>query len=351
MHAAAAIDRHKSLMRALAITSKGDPVAPNTAYIDMPDIDPAPMEVRVRTEASALNHLDLWVGRGLPGVDTAYPHIGGSDGCGRIDAVGQGVDDGWLGKRVVVNAAMEQEQPGRPAGRDIVMLGEHTNGTHAECFCAPVSNMLDVGDTDPLQAAAYGLAHLTAWRMLMTKGRLQRGDQVLVTGIGGGVALAAMNIACHFECNIVVTSRHQWKLDRAKELGAAYGVIDDGADWSRAVRSATDRRGVDICIDSIGGPVHRSCIKSLARGGRLVLCGCTGGANPQTDLARIFWNQQSILGSTMGDMQEFKDSMALLIDGHLAPAIDTVFEAKDGPAAVARLEAGDQFGKLVLDWR
>jgi NADPH:quinone reductase-like Zn-dependent oxidoreductase len=338
-------------MKALAITSKGDPVAPNTSYIDIPDVDPAPLDVRVRTEASAFNHLDLWVGRGLPGVDTVYPHIGGSDGCGRVDAIGDGVDEAWLGKRVVVNAAIEREQKGRPAGRAIVMLGEHTNGTHAEAFCAPVSNILDVGDTDPVQAAAFGLTHLTAWRMLMTRGCLQRGDSVLVTGIGGGVALGALNIARHFECEVIVTSRHQWKLDRAIELGAAHAVLDEGTDWSGAVRSATGRRGVDVCIDSIGGPVHLACIKSLARGGRLVLCGCTAGANPPTDLARLFWNQQSILGSTMGDMQEFKEAMDLLIAGHLAPTIDTVFPAKDGAAALARLESGDQFGKLVLDWR
>ena len=342
-------------MKALAITAQGDPVAPNMAFADMPDIEPGPGDVRVRTEASAFNHLDLWVGRGLPGIETNYPHIGGSDGCGIVDAIGEGVDDTWMGKRVVVNAAIEQSQSGKPAGRNIVMLGEHTNGTHAEFFCAPATNVLDIGDTDPVQAAAFGLSHLTAWRMMVTKGQLQHGDFVLITGIGGGTALAALNIARHFKCTIIVTSRHQWKLDRALELGADHGVLDEGddskRDFSRAVRAATGKRGVDICVDSIGGPIHHACIKSLARGGRLVLCGCTAGANPPTDLARLFWNQQSILGSTMGDMQEMAASMALLTDDHVAPVIDQVYAASEGAHAVARMEAGEQFGKLVLDWR
>ena len=337
-------------MRALAITAQGDPVAPNAACIDMPEPQPGPGEVRVRTEASAFNHLDLWVGRGLPGIDTQYPHIGGSDGCGRVDAVGEGVDDAWIGKRVAVNAAIARPQEGRPAGRDIVMLGEHTHGTHAEAFCAPATNVLDIGDTDPVQAAAFGLTHLTAWRMLVTKGGLQRGDSVLVTGIGGGVALASMGIAKYMDCEVLVTSRHQWKLDRAVELGADHAVLDAGEDFSRAVRTATGGRGVDVCIDSIGGPVHVPCIKSLARGGRLALCGCTAGANPATDLARLFWNQQSVLGSTMGDMEEFADAMALLTGGHVMPVIDQVYAAEDGAVALARLEAGEQFGKLVLDW-
>ncbi len=337
-------------MRALVITAKGDPVAPNAAFIDMPEPTLEPGNVRVRTESSAFNHLDLWIGRGLPGVDTTYPHIGGSDGCGRVDAVGEGVDEAWIGKRVVVNAAIERPQKERPAGRDILMLGEHIHGTHAEYFCAPATNVLDVGDTDPHDAAAYGLAHLTAWRMLVTKGHVKRSDSVLITGIGGGVALAALGIAKHLGCHVIVTSRHQWKLDRALALGADHAIVDDGKDFSRAVRGATGKRGVDVCIDSIGGPVHVQCIKSLARGGRLALCGCTAGANPSTDLARLFWNQQSILGSTMGDMQEFTDSMALLTDGRVLPVIDEVYAAKDGATVLGQMESGSQFGKLILDW-
>lgn len=342
-------------MRALCITRQGDPVTPNVDLLDLPEPVAAPGELLVATEASALNHLDLWVGRGLPGIDTQYPHIGGSDGCGRVVNVGAGVDNAWIGRRVMFNLAVDiphiPTPEHRPSGREIYMIGEHTPGTHAERFVAPAANAVDIGDVaDPIQAAAYGLTHLTAWAMLRTKARLRCGDTVLITGIGGGVALAALNIAKHFGCRTIVTSRHQWKLDRAIELGASDAVLDKGEDWSRLVRGLTGRRGVDICADSIGAAVHTSCLKSLARSGRFVACGCTSGANPPTDLARLFWNQLEILGSTMGDMSEFRQAVSLFTTGHIKPVIDTVIPAANGQEAYDRIESGEQFGKLVLDW-
>jgi NADPH:quinone reductase-like Zn-dependent oxidoreductase len=342
-------------MRALCVTRQGDPVTPNIEMMDLPEPSPGPGELLVATEASALNHLDLWVGRGLPGIETTYPHIGGSDGCGRVVGIGEGVDDAWMGRRVMFNMAVEIPHEPRPdaarAGRDISMIGEHTPGTHAEQFTAPASNALDIGEAaDPLQAAAYGLTHLTAWRMLRTRARLRSGDTVLITGIGGGVALACLGIANHFGCRTIVTSRHRWKLDRALEVGATDVVLDEGEGWSRAVRGLTGRRGVDICADSIGAAVHESCLKSLARAGRFVACGCTSGASPHTDLARLFWNQLEVLGSTMGDMSEFRQAVALFASGHLKPVIDSVVPAADGRAAYDRIESGAQFGKVVVDW-
>jgi NADPH:quinone reductase-like Zn-dependent oxidoreductase len=342
-------------MRALCITRQGDPVTPNVELLDLPEPVAAPGELLVATEASALNHLDLWIGRGLPGIETQYPHIGGSDGCGRVVSVGAGVDNAWVGRRVMFNLAVDIPQiptpEHRPSGREIYMIGEHTPGTHAERFVAPAANAVGIGDAaDPIQAAAYGLTHLTAWAMLRTKARLRCGDTVLITGIGGGVALAALNIAKHFGCRTIVTSRHQWKLDRAIELGASDAVLDKGEDWSRLVRGLTGRRGVDICADSIGAAVHTSCLKSLARSGRFVACGCTSGANPPTDLARLFWNQLEILGSTMGDMSEFRQAVSLFTTGHIKPVIDTVIPAANGQEAYDRIESGEQFGKLVLDW-
>ena len=342
-------------MRALCVTRQGDPVTPNVELMDLPEPLAGAGDLLVATEASALNHLDLWVGRGLPGVDTAYPHIGGSDGCGRVVGVGQGVNEAWVGRRVMFNLAVDiphvPSPESRPSGREIYMIGEHTPGTHAERFVAPAANAIDVGDsTDPIQAAAYGLTHLTAWGMLCTKARLRCGDTVLITGIGGGVALAALNIAMHFGCRTIVTSRHQKKLDRAIELGADDAVLDEGEDWSRTVRNLTARRGADICADSIGAAVHTSCIKSLARSGRFVACGCTSGANPPTDLARLFWNQLEILGSTMGSMDEFRQAVSLFTAGHINPVIDTVIPAANGKEAYSRIESGEQFGKLVIDW-
>lgn len=341
-------------MKALTVTSQGDPVTPNVVWSDMPDPVAGDGEVLVRTEASALNHLDLWIGRGLPGIDTVYPHIGGSDGCGRVEDVGEGVDEAWLGRRVLLNAAVELAEPDLPdtvpAGRDIRMIGEHSHGTHAEMFTAPVSNVLDIGQADPFRAAAYGLTHLTAWRMLRSRAGIREGDTLLVTGIGGGAASACLSIGLHLGCTVIVTSRHQWKLDRAVERGAAHGVLDEGEDWSRTIRGLTGGRGVDVVADSIGRAVHKACIKSLARGGCIVTCGCTTGPNPETDLARLFWNQQSIIGSTMGDMDEFRQSTSLFTSGQIDPVIDTVAPAADGVEVFARLESGEQFGKLVLDW-
>jgi NADPH:quinone reductase-like Zn-dependent oxidoreductase len=209
---------------------------------------------------------------------------------------------------------------------------------------------LEIGDIDPVHAAAFGLTHLTAWRMLVTRARLQAGMTVLIPGIGGGVALAALGIARHFGCTTIVTSRHTAKLERAKTLGANFTVLDTGADWSREVRKATAGRGVDIVAESVGKAVHLPCIKSLARGGTLVTCGCTTGADGTTDLARIFWNQLSIIGSTMGSMDEFRSVIALLQSGALRATVDEVFEPAAAESAYARLEAGEQFGKLVFKW-
>lgn len=309
----------------------------------------------VRTEASALNQLDLWVGRGLPGLDRAFPAIAGSDGVGIIHAVGEGVPEAWLGRRVVLNAGIPITAPPHPdvipTPPAISMIGEHTTGTLAEFFTAPVENVLDIGDIDPVQAAAFGLVHLTAWRMLVTRAGLRPGSTVLVTGIGGGVALACLGIAKLMSCRVIVTSRSQDKLQRAIELGADEGVLDDGSDFSRTVRTMTGRRGVDVCADSVGKALHLSGIKSLARGGVYVTCGSTSGPDATTDLARVFWNQLSILGSTMGDMAEFREVLSHLASGRLQPAVDSVHSPAEAATAFGRLEDAAQFGKIVIDWR
>ena len=337
-------------MKAALITCEGTPVANNVKFVDdWADISAESNCVVVKTEASALNHLDLWVGEGMPGLGLTYPRISGSDGCGIVSEVGDGVDSSWVGKRVLLNAAVTSDNNANHTSQEISMIGEHVNGTNAEYFSAPASNVVDIGDVDPIDAAAFGLTHLTAWRMLTSCARLQEKQTVLITGIGGGVALAALNICKHFGCRTIVTSRHQQKLDSALELGASDYVLDEGEDWSRTIRSLTDKEGVHVCIDSVGGQLHQPIIKSLARGGTLVTCGCTAGGNPTTDLTRIFWNQLSIMGSTMGTMDEFAAVTQLLRDG-MKPVIDSVYEAADAPQAIARLESSEQFGKIVLRW-
>ena len=342
-------------MKAIVVQQRGNPVSPNIALV-MDRAKPLPQagEVLVRTEASALNSLDLWVGRGLPGIDTQYPFSSGSDGAGRVEEVGAGVDRAWIGRRILLNAAVIQDAPVHPdrfaSGEDIRMIGEHSPGTMGEFFCAPAKNVLDIGDTDPIQAAAFGLTHLTAWRMLMSRAQLRPGMTILVTGIGGGVAVALLNIAKHFGCTVIVTSRHQWKLDRARELGAVHGILDDGSDWSKTVRTLTGKRGVDIVADSIGKAVHSQCIKSLVRGGVFVTCGATTGGDATTDLARMFWNQLTVMGSTMGDMDEFRAVTTFLRSGEMLPIVDSIQKPQFAKKAYERLESGEQFGKVLIDW-
>jgi len=342
-------------MKAIVVQQRGNPVSPNVALVtDRPKPQPQSGEVLVRTEVSALNSLDLWVGRGLPGIDTQYPFSSGSDGAGRVEEVGAGVDSAWIGRRILLNAAVIQDAPAHPdrfaSGEDIRMIGEHSPGTMGEFFCAPAKNVLDIGDTDPIQAAAFGLTHLTAWRMLMSRAQLRPGMTILVTGIGGGVAVALLNIAKHFGCTVIVTSRHQWKLDRARELGAVHGILDDGSDWSKTVRTLTGKRGVDIVADSIGKAVHSQCIKSLVRGGVFVTCGATTGGDATTDLARMFWNQLTFMGSTMGDMDEFRAVTTFLRSGEMLPIVDSIQKPHFAKKAYERLESGEQFGKVLIDW-
>jgi NADPH:quinone reductase-like Zn-dependent oxidoreductase len=185
---------------------------------------------------------------------------------------------------------------------------------------------------------------------MVTKAGLRSGQSVLITGIGGGVATCAMAIARHLGCQVAVTSRHQWKLDRARELGADLSVLDQGQDWSRDVRAWTGKRGVDMAFDSSGKATHLNCIKSLARGGAYVSPGATSGPDAVTDLARLFWNQLRLFGTTMGSNDEFKEVVALFCRGALRPAVDRVFPAERAREAYERLEAGEQFGKIVLTW-
>jgi NADPH:quinone reductase-like Zn-dependent oxidoreductase len=346
-------------MRAIVCERQGSPVTPNIRLVhDWPDLPaPKPGWVNVRTLASAFNHMDLWVGMGIPGVPLTYPRVSGCDACGLVDAIGPGVDPGWLGARVVVNAAMDVsplpragDPPQSTLAPDYELIGEHHHGMHAEHFSIPAANLALAGDAPAEDVAAFGLCSLTAYSMMVTKGGLRPGQSVLITGIGGGVALAALAIARHMRCPIAVTSRHQWKLDAAAKLGAEFMVLDTGQDWSKEIRTWTRKRGVDMAVDSTGKATHLKCIKSLARGGAYVTPGCTSGPSAETDLARIFWNQLRILGSTMGSAAEFQEVAALFRGGELRVPVDRVFSPEQAPEAYARLEAADQFGKLVIRW-
>lgn len=351
-------------MQALTISRQAlpnEPIAPVIALVDnWPEpAPPGPGQALVRTLAVALNHLDLWVARGVPGLNLTYPRVGGSDTCGVVESVGAGVSPTWVGKKVILNAAIDvspHPRPGEPPRSTLPpqyeLIGEHHHGALAAKFLAPVANLQAIPDHfDASDAASFGLTFLTAYSMMVTKAQLRPGQLVLITGIGGGVALAALAIAHHLGCPCIVTSRHQTKLDRACELGASAGVLDAGQDWSKDVRTWAHTRGgggVDLAIDSSGKATHLKCIKSLTRGGAYVTPGCTSGPDATTDLARIFWNQLRVLGSTMGSNEEFAEITSWYTTGKVRPVVDQVFAISDGAKAYERLDKGEQFGKVVV---
>ena len=342
-------------MRALVINAHGG--LERLEYrTDVPEPElHLPTDVRVRVRAAALNHLDLFVVAGLPGVAITPPWVLGADATGEVDEIGSAVRDVAPGDRVIINPGISDRSCDYClAGEQSLcirfgILGEHHQGTLAEYVVVPATNVRRIprAITD-ISAAAFTLATITAWRMIVTRARVRSGEHVLIQGIGGGVALAAMNICKSLGATVWVTSRSDEKLARARGLGADETINSSNTDVAREVRSRTGRRGVDVVVDSVGKATWPQSLGALARGGRLVTCGATSGPMVETDLRRLFWNQWSILGSTLGNDAEFDAIAAELSAGRLFPEIDRVFELSEAEQAFARLEDGAQFGKIVV---
>lgn len=340
-------------IKAAIIRAAGQPIKPNIGLIDdWPAPRLGPGQARVRTLASALNHLDLFIAWGARQV----PWVCGSDACGEVLEVGEGVDEAWLGKRVILNARILEQSAHLPGVRppefgQAKFIGLDLPGTHAEQFVAPIENLLEIGsDVDPIEAAAFPLTYLTAWRMLTSRAGISPEQTVLLTGIGGGVAQASLDICRHIGCATIVTSRRENKLKRAGERGADHTIQDQGQDWSQQVMEITNQRGADVCADSVAKAVHERCMKSLATGGTYVTCGSTTGSDITTDNNLIFLRQISYLGSSMGSMAELREVTTLFRRGFLQPEIDSVFEAEQIGDAFARLESSEQLGKVVIRW-
>jgi NADPH:quinone reductase-like Zn-dependent oxidoreductase len=229
------------------------------------------------------------------------------------------------------------------------VLGEREDGTYAEYVRVPARNCFPIpAGLSFAEAAAFPLVFLTVWHMLVTNAEIKAGESILILGIGGGGATAALQLAAAIGMRIIVTSSSAAKLDHAKQLGAAHGINYRAADFAKEVRNLTAKRGVDVVVDSVGGEGWVKSLASLAKGGRLVTCGATAGATPQTDLRRIFWNDLKIFGSTLGSREEFRQVLEFLALSGTKPIIDRVFPLKDAALAQARLEEGKQFGKIVL---
>jgi NADPH:quinone reductase-like Zn-dependent oxidoreductase len=317
---------------------------------------PGPRDVVVALQAAALNHLDLFVLGGLPGVPPAFPHVLGADGAGLVEAVGAEVTAVGPGDRVVLNPGLSchaceycaaGEHSLCPTFR---LLGEHVGGTFAEAIAVPEGNVAVVPATVSwVDAAAFPLTFLTAWRMVVTRAAVRPGETVLIWGIGGGVALAALAIAKQRGARVVVTSSSEAKLERARSLGADATLNHATADVPREVRALTGKRGVDVVIETVGEATWDRSLRALAKGGRLVTCGATTGPSVGVDVRRLFWNQYALMGSTMGNEAEFRQVVRLLADGTLRPVVDSVVPMREARAAFERMASGRQFGKLVLD--
>jgi NADPH:quinone reductase-like Zn-dependent oxidoreductase len=342
-------------LRALTISAHGgtDRLELRT---DVPIPQPLPGQVRVRVHAAALNHLDVFTLAGLPGISITPPWVMGADGAGVIDALGDDVTNVTRGDRVVINPGISDGTcEFCKAGEQSLcvkfrLLGEHVPGTFAEYVVVPARNVRQISSSVSFQAAAaYLLGTLTAWRMVVTRANVSAGDDVLIWGIGGGVSQAALRIAKARGARVWVTSGSDDKLARARESGADETINHRTQSVGKEIRSRTGKRGVSVVIDSVGQSTWNDSLIALGRAGRLVTCGGTSGPMVETDVRRLFWNQWTIMGSTMGSDSEFKTVVDELNAGGLAPVIDSTFALEDGRAAFERMAEGKQFGKIVLE--
>ena len=306
-------------MKAVRIHEDGGPEV--LVYEDAPDPEPREGEVLVELRAASLNHLDLWIRKGLPSVPK--PRI--------------------LGERVVINPGIDHGD-----GR-ITVVGEHFDGTHAELVAVPAENVYPLPDEISFEdAAAFPLVFETAYRMLVTRAGLREGETVFVWGIGGGVATAALAIAKALGARVIVTSSSAAKLERARELGADETIDHARDDVKAAVQELTGGRGADVVVEHVGEATWRTSLDVAAQGGRVAVCGATSGPNPPAALHRIWWKQLTILGSTMGTRADFEGAYELVKSGRARPVVDTVFPLAEARAAHERLESGEQLGKVVL---
>ncbi|MGQ0641408.1 MAG: zinc-binding dehydrogenase [Gemmatimonadaceae bacterium] len=342
-------------MRALTISAHGGLERVEFREdLDIPEITRS-NEVRVRLFAAALNRLDLWTIGGLPGITIRSPWILGADGAGEVDAVGDAVTTIRPGDAVFINPGIScRECEYCRAGEHSLcvrfgILGEHHPGTFAEYVVVPEPNVRVIATDSPWEkAAAYPLAALTAWRACVTRAAVRHGDRVLIWGIGGGVAVAALRICKLLGAHVTVTSSSDAKLERARELGADETLRHDLVEVGKELRARTGKRGVDVIIDSTGEKTWEQSLIALGKRGRLVTYGGTTGPKLVTDVRRLFWNQWSILGTTMGNDAEFDAITVAFRDGDLAAVVDRVYPLEEGRVALERLQEGEQFGKIVL---
>ena len=348
-------------MRALVLDGHGDHSQLRLADVPAPTVQRTD-QVRVKLHAAALNHLDLWTVRGLPGLSLEFPHILGADGAGMVDEVGDDIDHVKPGDRVMLNPGVScYHCEYCLAGEHSLcltyrLLGEHLPGTLTEYIVVPGDNVAVI-PTPPapheevsfVEAAAYSLVTLTAWRMVVTRAQVRPGETVLVWGVGGGVSSVALRIAKLMGAFVIVTSSSDAKLEKARDLGADATLNHGTEDVGRAVRVLTNKRGVDVVIENVGEATWDTTLRVLGRDGRVVTCGATTGATVKVDIRRLFWYQGNIMGSTMGNAREYREIVRQLGRGRLRPLVDSVHPLDQAVKAFERLEEADHMGKVVVE--
>ncbi|HYD41725.1 MAG TPA: zinc-binding dehydrogenase [Anaeromyxobacter sp.] len=340
-------------MRAAFMRGHGGPEVVTVG--ELPEPSPGPGEVRVAVRAAAVNHLDLWVRRGWPGLLLKFPHVFGSDMAGVVDAVGPGVVEPKVGDAVVVNPASSCGRcPRCLAGaenlcRRFAILGEHVTGGQAEWLVVPARNAVPKPARLGFEeAASVPVTFVTAWRALVGRAQLKLGETVLVHAAGSGVGVAAVQIAKLLGARVIATAGSDAKLEKARALGADEVVNYEAGSFVEEVKRLTQRRGVDVVLEHVGKKTWEGSILSAAVGGRIVTVGATTGYDPPTDLRHVFYRQLSILGSTMGTAADLVEVLRLLDEGKLRTVIDRTLPLSEVRRAHELLAERAQFGKIVL---
>ena len=340
-------------MKAVVFSQHGGPDV--LQYQDVPDPKPGKGEVLIEVKATSINHIDIFLRRGMPGVQVPLPKIVGSDAAGVIRETGLDVAHLKTGQRVTIN-------PGISCGHcefcaagfgsqcaSFGMVGENRDGAYAQLIAVPAHIVLPIPDSLSFEeAAAAPLVFLTAWSMMVGKGNIRPGEDVLILGAGAGVGTAAIQIAKMAGCRVFATASTDEKLKRAKDLGADFLINYSTDEFDKRIRELTNRRGVDVVVDYIGADTWVRSLRSARRGGRVLTCGATTGFAPQTDLRQIFFRQVQVIGSTMGSHREFLDVMKSVFRGQLKPVIDRVLPLSDARQGHELIESRAVFGKIVL---
>lgn len=324
-------------------------------YDEVSDPVPGAGEVLIEVKACALNHLDIWVMRGWPGLGLEMPHWGGSDIAGVVAALGAGVSGVKTGERVVIDHGINPVEDEftlkgeHSMSPRYMIIGEHVRGGFAQYVKAPAKNLVKIPDNiDFPQACAPLLVTLTAWRMLINRAKLKAGETVLIVGAGGGVNSASIQIAKLAGAEVFVVASNERKGEKALELGADFVIDRSKTDWGKEVHRLTGRRGVDLVVDNVGALTLGASMSVAARGGRIAIVGNTSGPLTQIDVRMIFGKQISLIGSTMGTPRDFRDVCRMLWKGRIKTVIDEVMDLGEGRRGFEMMERGELFGKIVL---